>query len=95
MWRSHQSPLQDDTHCVGAAFPEPAADPVLEQRLRAALIESRQRYKDLVEISSDVAWETRTDGSFAFVSPRGALGYRAAELVDRPASGFLVDAARL
>jgi diguanylate cyclase (GGDEF)-like protein/PAS domain S-box-containing protein len=94
MSRSRQSPLQEDTHRVGAAFPEPAADPVLEQRLRAALIESRQRYKDLVEISSDFAWETSTDGSFAFVSPRGALGYRAAELVDRPASGFLVDAAR-
>ncbi|HYB09719.1 MAG TPA: sensor domain-containing diguanylate cyclase [Alphaproteobacteria bacterium] len=96
MWRSRQSPVPEDAPRVGADFPEPAsADPVLEYRLRAALIESRQRYKDLVEISSDFAWETRTDGSFAFVSPRGALGYRAAELVDRPASGFVVDAPKL
>jgi diguanylate cyclase (GGDEF)-like protein/PAS domain S-box-containing protein len=67
-----------------------SGDPVLERRLRDALVESRQRYKDLVEISSDFAWETRADGSFAFVSPRGALGYPAADLVDRPARDFVV-----
>ena len=33
-------------------------DASLEISLKAALKESRQRYKDLVEVSSDVAWET-------------------------------------
>src|SRR3546814_1488318 len=48
-------------------------DVTLERSLRAALVESRQRYKDLVEISNDFAWETDGEGRFAFVSPRGAL----------------------
>ncbi|MDH3235839.1 MAG: PAS domain-containing protein, partial [Alphaproteobacteria bacterium] len=52
----------------------------LDRNLQAALIESRKRYKDLVEISSDFAWET--DGTaFVFVSPHGALGYSAKDLV--------------
>lgn len=53
----------------------------LERRLRNVLAESRQRYKDLVEISSDFAWEVGPDGLFAFVSPGGAIGYAAEELV--------------
>ena len=66
-------------------------DVVLEHNLRTALVESRQRYKDLVEISSDFAWETDAGGVFAFVSPQGALGYRAEELVGRPPSDFFVE----
>ena len=58
-------------------------DATLERRLRHTLTESRQRYKDLVEISSDFAWETGADGRFAFVSPRGALGFPAEALVGR------------
>lgn len=62
-----------------------ARDQTAERNLRTALIESRQRYKDLVESSSDFAWEVGADGRFAFVSPRGALGYRAEDLVgERP-----------
>jgi diguanylate cyclase (GGDEF)-like protein/PAS domain S-box-containing protein len=82
LWRFH--------HARVAAGSDAA--PALEQNLREVLIESRQRYKDLVEISSDFAWETDADGRFAFVSPRGALGYAAGDLVGRPAHDFLVDA---
>ncbi len=60
-----------------------ARDVTLERNLRSALVESRQRYKDLVEISSDFAWEVGADGRFVFVSPKGALGYGADELVGR------------
>jgi len=67
-------------------------DQGLETNLREALIESRQRFKALVEISSDFAWETNTDGIFTFVSPHGALGWTAAELLGRRASEFLIDA---
>ncbi len=63
----------------------------LERNLRAALADSRQRYKDLVEISSDFAWETDANGAFAFVSPRGALGYTAGALVGRDAAAFVVE----
>jgi diguanylate cyclase (GGDEF)-like protein/PAS domain S-box-containing protein len=58
-------------------------DVTLERNLRSALVESRQRYKDLVEISSDFAWEVGGDGRFVFVSPKSALGYAADELVGR------------
>ncbi len=58
-----------------------ARDVTLERNLRLALVESRQRYKDLVEISSDFSWETGLDGAFVFVSPRGAMGYSADQLV--------------
>ncbi len=64
----------------------------LEANLRDALIESRQRFKALVEISSDFAWETGADGVFVFVSPQGALGWTAAELLGRRAREFLIDA---
>ncbi len=53
----------------------------LVRNLQRALVDSRQRYKDLVECSSDFAWEVGADGTFAFVSPRGALGYDARDLV--------------
>ena len=63
----------------------------LEASLREALIESRQRFKALVEISSDFAWETDAEGAFSFVSPQGALGWSAAELLGRRAADFLVE----
>ncbi len=66
-------------------------DVTLERSLRAALVESRQRYKDLVEISNGFAWETDAEGRFVFVSPRGALGYEATDLVGRPAGELLLD----
>lgn len=65
-------------------------DVSLDHNLRAALVDSRQRYKDLVEISSDFAWETGPTGQFVFVSTAGALGYDPDELVGRPAARFLV-----
>ncbi len=66
-------------------------DITLERSLRSALIESRQRYKDLVEASSDFAWEADASGRFIFVSAQGALGYSAAELVGAQALDLLVD----
>jgi len=66
-------------------------DVTVEHNLRSALIESRQRYKDLVEINSDFTWEVRADGSFAFVSPRGAMGYAAKEIVGTEAALLLAD----
>ncbi len=53
----------------------------VERHLRDTLTESRQRYKDLVEISSDFAWETDVHGRLIFVSPAGALGWSADRLV--------------
>lgn len=60
-------------------------DASLETSMRTALIDSRQRFKDLVEISSDFAWETDLSGRFTFVSTAGALDYQADALIGRAA----------
>ncbi|MGH6718088.1 MAG: diguanylate cyclase [Alphaproteobacteria bacterium] len=65
-----------------------------DRDLRRALIESRQRYKDFASCASDVLWETGPDGCFAFVSPAGALGFAAAELVGRDPAQLLNPNAR-
>ena len=97
-------PPEDNAKAVGQAFDVvvlPWCDGMaalvlgrnisLERSLRAALIESRQRYKDLVEAVCDFAWETDAEGKFTFVSPQGALGYSAAELVGAPALNLQID----
>ncbi|MEI6985226.1 MAG: sensor domain-containing diguanylate cyclase [Rhodospirillaceae bacterium] len=66
-------------------------DATLERRLRHTLTESRQRYKDLVEISSDFAWETGSDGRLVFVSPRGALGFSAEALINRSLHELVIE----
>ncbi len=66
-------------------------DITLETSLRLALVDSRQRYKDFVEISADFSWETNSDRQFAFVSPRGGLGYSADELVSLSPQDLVMD----
>jgi len=66
-------------------------DLTMERNLRTALVESRQRYKDLVEVSSDFTWEVNDKGEFSFVTPRGAIGYEAKELINQPAENYVVD----
>lgn len=56
-------------------------DLTLDNSLRLALVDSRRRYKDFIDISTDFAWETSADQRFAFVPPRGALGYQADALI--------------
>lgn len=68
-------------------------DVSMDRNLREALIDSRQRYRDIVEVSSAFAWETDESGKFVFVSPRGALGYRADDIVGRFPHNFLLDTA--
>jgi PAS domain S-box-containing protein len=97
-------PPEDDAKTVGLAFDVAVLpwcdgtaalllgrDVTLERSLRSALIESRQRYKDLVEAACDFAWETDAGGRFTFVSSQGALGYSAAQLVGAPALYLRID----
>lgn len=69
-----------------------ARDLTMERNLRSTLVESRQRYKDLVEISSDFSWEVDAQGRLIFVSPQGALGFKPDELVGRDVREFVIDA---
>jgi PAS domain S-box-containing protein len=68
-----------------------ARDLTMERNLRSTLVESRQRYKDLVEISNDFSWEVDSEGQFIFVSPQGALGYKPDELIGKKARDFVID----
>jgi len=70
-----------------------ARDESYDVNIRKALVDSRQRYRDLVTISSDFAWETGEDGRFVFVSPHGALGFSADELVGRHPRELAIDPA--
>ncbi|PHS78210.1 MAG: diguanylate cyclase [Rhodospirillaceae bacterium] len=67
-------------------------DQTLNHNLRDALIESRQRFKDLVEVSSDFSWEIGEEGSFQYVSRTGALGYDSDDFIGRPPEDFIVGA---
>jgi diguanylate cyclase (GGDEF)-like protein/PAS domain S-box-containing protein len=66
-----------------------------EKALLRSLVESRQRYKDLIEVVSDFTWETDDAGRFAFISPLGALDWTASELVGRPVAEFLAGSAEM
>ncbi len=89
-WRVTLHPLPD-----GETILAHATDVTPDRTLRDTLIESRKRYKELVDISSDFVWETGPDGRFSFVSPGGALGYSADQMIDREPSEFIPEAARL
>ena len=60
--------------------------------LRIALLESRQRWRDLVALSADLAFETDGWGRITFVFPDPALGWPAGTLVGQPAELLLAEA---
>jgi len=61
--------------------------------LRAALLDSRQRWRDLVNLSTDFAFETDAWGRFIFVMPDGALGWPPGALLGQPAERLLAETA--
>ena len=73
--------------------PSVTADPVpmdLDRTLRSALIESRQRMKELLELSCDFAWETDANGLFSFVTSGGALGHETLDLLGNDPADLLL-----
>src|SRR5579862_6673207 len=60
--------------------------------LRDALLDSRQRWQDLVAMATDLAFETDAAGRFVFVSPDPAIGWAAGELIGQPAELLLAAA---
>lgn len=62
-----------------------------DKALIDALVESRRRFKEIVEVSGDFAWETDATGAFVFVSPGLTLGYRPDELIGAPAKRLLAE----
>jgi len=84
---------------AGEASPPPvkpapvtrAADNGLFAPLRNALLDSRQRWRDLVNMTADLAFETDERGRFSFVMPDPALGWSAVTLLGQPADRLLAD----
>ena len=66
-------------------------DVTAERSLIGALTESRGRLNDFVRCSADFAWETDSEGRFAYVSPKGALGRPAREVAGHRVLDFLRD----
>ncbi len=56
-----------------------------------ALLESRERWRDLVTLAADFTFETDVAGRLVFVSPADALGWRADELIGTPAAELLAE----
>jgi diguanylate cyclase (GGDEF)-like protein/PAS domain S-box-containing protein len=69
--------------------PPHAATPA--EVLQGALIDSRQRWRELVNLAADFAFETDEWGRFALVTPDPALGWSAGALIGRPASTLLTE----
>src|SRR5579875_3504442 len=59
--------------------------------LRDALLDSRQRWRDIAAISCDLVFETDAEGRFVFLAPDPMLGWRPATLLGRTAQTLLVD----
>ncbi len=60
------------------------AAPDASDRLRRALLDSRQRWRDLVGLACDFAFETDAWGRFVFITPDPALGWGAGTLLGQP-----------
>ena len=54
--------------------------------LQGALIDSRQRWRELVNLAADFAFETDEWGRFTLISPDPALDWAAGALIGQPAA---------
>lgn len=62
----------------------------LERALRGALIDSRQRFKDLIDRAADFTWEVDDAGRFSFVAGEAPLGRAAGDLIGQSPQDFAI-----
>jgi PAS domain S-box-containing protein len=57
-----------------------------------ALFKSEEKFRSLVETSSDIIWETNTEGLYTYVSPKveAVLGYKQEEMIGRSPFEFML-----
>ena len=72
-----------------ATSPLAAATPA--DVLQGALIDSRQRWRELVNLAADFAFETDEWGRFTLITPDPALDWAAGTLIGRPSVALLVE----
>ncbi len=75
-----------DTQTRPVSFFPAAAD-----RLRGALLDSRQRWRDLVGLAADLTFETDHLGRLTFMSPDPAFGWASGTVIGTDASALLAD----
>ena len=78
----------DDTIADRRRVPDEA-----EATLRHALLDSRQRWRDLVTLGADFAYQTDASGRFVFAIPAPSLGWTPATLIGQPAELLLAGGA--
>jgi PAS domain S-box-containing protein len=93
--RSIASPVKDETGRI-ATFVGTAQDVTVRKEMEANLRESEDRYRDLVEHSTDLICTHTLDGRLLSVNelPAKVLGYTKEELLNRPMSDLLLPEAR-
>jgi diguanylate cyclase (GGDEF)-like protein len=83
---SRSGPSSDKASAAAAPDGAPGGPAELDRVLRQALIESRQRLKELLEMSCDFAFETDAGGRFSFITSNGALGRSTLDLLSHEPS---------
>ncbi len=73
------------------AAPDPPLAISPAEVLRGALIDSRQRWRELIDLVADFAFETDEWGRFTLIAPDPALAWSAGKLIGQSASGFLAE----
>lgn len=58
-----------------------ARDTTFQTNVQTALIESRQRYRELISLACDFVWEADAAAKITFISPEGAIGFDADDLL--------------
>ena len=76
---------------VSMVGPASTMPPLQGSYLRSALLESRNRWRDLATMSADLAFETDAWDRFVFLYPDQPLGWNAATLLGQPAELLLAD----
>jgi diguanylate cyclase (GGDEF)-like protein len=69
--------------------PPPAPSPA--EVLQGALIDSRHRWHELINLTADFAFETDEWGRFSLVTPEPALGWEPGSLIGRPSATLLAE----
>ena len=65
------------------------AHPVTHGDVNAAMLESRQRWRDFASMTADLCFETDASGRFVFLAPDPALGWPIADLLGQSAQILL------
>jgi diguanylate cyclase (GGDEF)-like protein len=74
---------------LASTAPPPAA--TSGEVLQGALIDSRHRWRELVHLAADFAYETDEWGRFTLISPDPALDWAANALIGQPSAALLAD----